>query len=186
MKYIKTYENFEGNEPNDSNKKELTPEEVTAKVAEIVKLATGKNVTPEQIQNEVEKESTEGPRNESIMDIFHHLVELTGRTTFSYETGTTPAIEAVGAFLALAASGIVATIGTIAGLFGLKKLGKKIIGSFSKDGKEQQVDFEQEVSNYSKKKNIDLSKMDPNTEEGKKNLAEMLRDLQQRGLVPKA
>lgn len=173
MRYLKTFESFSGD-----NK------ETVDLAAEILAMA-GENVTPQDVEKSVEDSIEEAPQaqaqgqaqgqgqaqNESVSEFLTWWWDI--MTQQQYNPGTLDygmTLAAYGAWLAtLASTGLAAT--------GIYKMGKAIKGLF----KNKEVDFTEFVKNWSEKNNVDLSKVDLNTEEGKKIMAKMYKDFKDAG-----
>lgn len=180
MKYLKTFESFD-------QKQKVGVEELAA---EILKLA-GKNVTPKQVEQSVEKaaeegkeaqaqaektETTDEPTNESdIMhmagDFLNQWWDLMCQKAYNPEAAEYgPTLTAFGAWVAT----LVVAAGSATAVW---KIGKAIKGLFK--GKE--VDYTQFCADWSKKNSVDLSKVDIDSEEGKKVMAKCLADFEKSG-----
>jgi len=171
MRYLKTFENF--GENNQQGAAELA--------AEILSMA-GEDVTAQEVEQSVENAVEAGEsqsqgqeeiqvQNESVGEFLSWWWDIMNQQ--QYNPGTLDyniTLPAYGAWLATLASPVLAATG-------IYKVGKAIKGIFK--GKE--VDFTEFVSNWCTKNNLDLAKIDLNTEEGKAIMARMYKDFKDSG-----
>lgn len=171
MRYLKTFESFGENK-----------QEGAAELAADILAMAGEDVTTQEVEKSVEDAIEKGEsqsqgqeevqfQNESVSEFLSWWWELMNQQ--QYNPGTLDynmTLSAFGAWLAtLASTGLAAT--------GIYKVGKAIKGIFG--GKE--VDFNEFVDGWCKKNNVDLSKVDLNTEEGKQIMARMYKDFKKDG-----
>ena len=159
MKYLKTFEGYEGKEEK---------KETTEIISDILSIAGDKKVNPIDIEKSVEKsikgdaQSKDEVKNESVNDFLSFWWDLMSQTQYFSDSGDVPTLTAVGAWLAtLVTTGLSAT--------GIYKAGNAIKGLFG--GKK--VDFTNFVNSWCKKNDFELSDLDPKTEDGKKLKAKM-------------
>jgi len=176
MRYLKTFENFGGGDKQQKGTVELA--------AEILAMA-GKKVTPQELEAKIEDAAEAGEaqsgeekvqaQNESVGDFLNWWMEIMSQQ--QYNPGTLDynmTLSAYGAWLATLVTGGLSTALAATGIY---KVGKAIKGLFK--GKE--VDFTEFVKEWCEKNNIDLSKVDLNTEEGKEIMARMYKDFEAAG-----
>jgi hypothetical protein len=170
MRYLKKFESF------NENKQE--PSELAAEILAMV----GKKVTTEEVESKIEaaakdgeSQSEEGEKvqvqNESVSEFLTWWTDIMSQQqwnpgTLDYDMS----LAAYGAWLATLAS-------TALSVTGIYKVGKAIKGLF----KGKKVDFTEFVKEWCKKNNVDLSKVDLNTEEGKQIMVRMYKDFEAAG-----
>jgi hypothetical protein len=176
MRYLKKFESF------NENKQE--PLELAAEILAMV----GKKVTPEEVESKIEaavkdgesqSEGEEGEKvqvqNESVSEFLTWWTDIMSQQQWNPGTlDYNMTVSAFGAWLATIATGAVSTALAATGIY---KVGKAIKGLFK--GKE--VDYTEFVKEWCKKNNVDLSKVDLNTEEGKQIMARMYKDFEAAG-----